>query len=394
MSTAASLRAIGRGLDDPAALDDLLDVRTGPPDVLALGEPVHGVAAFPALRNDVLRHLVERGFRSILLETDIFAASVVDAYAGGAPGDIDAVLATGFSHGFGTVPGNRELVEWLRAYNAGRPPGDRVRFHGFDAPLEIVAPSPRRALTEVAAHLPDALRPASAADLDALLGDDADWANEAAVYDPSASIGDSARARTLRLIADDLAGALHRASPTLRPADPDGYDHAVACARTAQGLLRYHAAMATPGPDRVGTLFSLREEMMAANLLAIVERERRRGPSLVFAHNEHLRLPHPGEPGWGSAGAIAALTLGERYLFVATDGAPHSDPDTLQGALAAATTRRTLFPAPAVRAALPPSVTAGAPMVRGHIPLTHATLTGTDAVIFVTDTDGEQHRYW
>ena len=147
-----SLHAIARQLDDQASLgdavDDLLATRPEPPVLLALGEPTHGIAAFPLLRNEILCHLVERGYRSIVLETDFFAASVVDDYVGGAPGNIDSVLATGFSHGFGAVPGNRELVEWLRAHNAGRPPQDRVRFYGFDAPVEYSgAPSPRRALS-------------------------------------------------------------------------------------------------------------------------------------------------------------------------------------------------------------------------------------------------------
>ncbi|MBF6331145.1 erythromycin esterase family protein [Nocardia transvalensis] len=402
MSTATSLRGIARQLDDPVglgrALDELLATRPEPPTLLALGEPTHGIEAFPLLRNEILGHLVERGYRSIVLEIDIFAASLVDDYAGGAAGEIDTVLANGISHGFGAVPGNRELVEWLRAHNADRAPQDRVRFHGFDAPVEHYgAPSPRRALSVVLDYLPAALRPESARDLDVLLGEDADWTNRAAVYDPAASIGNSERARALRIVADDLASALCRAAPGLRPADPTGYDHAVAHARTAQGLLRYHAAMASSAPDRIATLASLRAEMMAENLLAIVTQEQRRGPSLVFAHNAHLR-PHPpvGEDGanWGSAGALVGLTLGERYMFVATDANPHSDPGTLQRVLAEATTRRALFPTPALRAALPPSIGTGKPIVPGHIPLAPPDLDGADAIIFVADTDGKRHQYW
>ena len=405
MSIAATLCGIGRQLDDPASLgravDELLAARTEPPALLALGEPTHGIKAFPLLRNELLGHLVERGYRSIALETDVFAASVVDDYVGGATADVDTVLATGFSHGFGAVPGNRELVEWLRAHNAGRAPQDRVRFYGFDAPTEnYSAPSPRRALSAVTDYLPAALRPESVRDLDALLGEDADWTNEAAAFDPAVSIGDSDRARALRIVADDLASTLRRAAPGLRPADPTGYDHAVAHARTAQGLLRYHAAMASPAPDRVATLLSLRTEMMADNLLAIVAQERRRGPSLVFAHNVHLQRTQSRMPvgeddvSWSSAGALVGLTLGERYVFLATDANPDSDPDTLQGVLAAATTRRALFPAPALRAALPPSIGSGEPIVRGHLPLNPAELDGADAVIFVADTDGKRHQYW
>ncbi|HEX4704950.1 MAG TPA: erythromycin esterase family protein [Pseudonocardiaceae bacterium] len=404
MSTAAALRGIGRQLDDPASLgravDELLAARTEPPILLGLGEPTHGIKAFPLLRNELFGHLVERGYRSIALETDVFAASIVDDYVDGGTAEIDTVLATGFSHGFGAVPGNHELVEWLRAHNAGREPRDRVRFHGFDAPTEYsAAPGPRRALSSVSDYLPVALRPGSVRDLDALLGEDADWTNQAAMFDPSASVGDSARARALRVVADDLAGALRRAAPGLRPADPAGYDHAVAHARTGQGLLRYHAAMASPAPDRIATMLSVRAEMMADNLLAIVAQERRRGPSLVFAHNSHLRgVPSHRRPddevSWGNAGALVGLTLGERYMFLATDANPHSDPGTLQGMLAEATIRRALFPAPALRAALPPSIGTGEPIVPGHLPLNPTDLYGTDAVIFIADTDGKRHQYW
>lgn len=372
-----------------------------PPTLLALGEPTHGIAAFPLLRNDLLRHLVDRGYRSIVLETDVFAASVVDAYVGGAETEIETVLATGFSHGFGAVPGNRELVVWLREHNAGCAPQDRVHFHGFDAPVEQSgAPSPRRALFSVIGHLPLAQRPDSAADVNALLGDDAEWSNPAAMYDPAASIGGSDRARALRLVADDLASALRRAAPVLQPTDPTGHALAAAHARTAQGLLRYHAAMASPAPDRIATLLSLRAEMMAENLLAIVAEEQRRGPSLVFAHNAHLqrapsRMPvGDDEVSWGSAGALVGLTLGARYVFLATDANPDSEPDTLQGLLAAATTRRALFPSPALRTGLPPSMGGSAPIVPGHIPLMPADLDGADAVIFVADTDGTRHQYW
>ncbi|MFI6364271.1 erythromycin esterase family protein [Nocardia sp. NPDC050630] len=398
MSTAASLHGIGRQLDDQAslgrALDELLAARSEPPALLALGEPTHGIEAFPLLRNEILAHLVERGYRSIVLESDFFAASVVDDYVDGSTTEIDEVLATGFSHGFGSVPGNRELVEWLRMHNAGRAPSDRVRFYGFEAPVEYAgAPGPRRALSTVNDYLPATLRPESVRDLDALFGEDSDWTNPAAMFDPAASIGESDRARALRIIADDLASALRRAAPDLHAADPTGFAHAVAHARTAQGLLRYHAAMASSTTDRIALLLSVRAEMMAENLLAIVTQERQRGPSLVFAHNSHLQRTH-GEMSWGSAGALVGLALGERYAVLATDANPDSAPDTLQGVLSEATTRRALFPTPALRAALPPSIGTGKPIVRGHIPLNPAELDGSDAVIFIADTDGKQHQYW
>lgn len=405
MSTVTSLRGIGRQIDDREslgpALDELVAARTEPPTMLALGEPTHGMRAFPLLRNDFLAHLVERGYRSIILETDIFAAALVNDYVNGETAEIELVLATGFSHGFGAVPGNRELIEWLRTYNAGRAEPDRVGFYGFDAPIEFAgAPSPRQALSAVIDYLPASLLPVALPDLNVLLGADADWTNPAAMYDSAASVGASDNARDLRIIADDLARALNLAAPSLGQVDSAGYVDAVAQARTAVGLLRYHAAMAGAGTDRIATLLGLRAEMMAANLLAIGAREQRRGPSLVFAHNAHLQPTRSAmsvggqEQSWASAGAIVELNLRDGYVFLATDANPESDAATLQGMLAAATTRRTLFPGPALRAVLPASTGRGKPIVPGHLPLNPAELDGVAAVIFIADTDGERHQYW
>lgn len=405
MSTAPALSEFGRQLEDAASLgravEELLATRTTVPALLALGEPTHGIKAFPLLRNELLGQLVERGYRSIVLETDALAALLVDDYVNGGEVDIEKVLATGFSHGFGAVPGNRELVEWLRDYNDGRAPADRVRFYGFDAPVEYSgAPSPRGALSAAGEFLPAAMRPHSFDDIDLLLGQDTDWSNPAAMFDPAASIGNSDHARALRIIADDLGSVLRRAAPVLRSADPGRYDLALAHARTAVGLLRYHAAMASSAPDRIGTLLSLRAEMMAENLLAVVAQEQRRGPGLLFAHNAHLLrvqsdMPVNGDVvSWGSAGSLVGLALGERYVVVATDANPDSDPGTLQGALAEVTTRRALFSTPALRAVLGTSVTAGEPILPGHLPLTPSALNGADAVIFVADTDGKRRQYW
>jgi hypothetical protein len=91
---------------------------------------------------------------------------------------------------------------------------------------------------------------------------------------------------------------------------------------------------------------------------------------------------------------MVAGTLGDRYAVIATDANPHSEPTTLQGVLAAATTRRSLFRADELRAALPPAIGPGGPIVPGHIPVRPEDLAGVDAVVFVADTDGRRHQYW
>ncbi len=119
------------------ALTSFLNTLPTTPRLLGIGEPTHGVDAFPAWRNRIFRSLVEHhGYRSIAIESDVPAGLRVDAYTTSGQGTLDEIMQDGFSHGFGEVKANRELVVWLREVNAGRDEADKVRFYGFDAPTE------------------------------------------------------------------------------------------------------------------------------------------------------------------------------------------------------------------------------------------------------------------
>jgi len=161
---------------------------TGLPDILALGEPAHTEPAFPRRRNQIFEDLVARGFRSIAVESDRIAGLAVDDHVRGDgpdPGD------AGFSYGFG-IAANRELVTWMREYNASVAAADRLAFHGFDAPLDMARwPGPGPYLRHACDYLH---RPA---DPGGLLGDDDRWSDPAALTDPAASVGRSAEAAAL-----------------------------------------------------------------------------------------------------------------------------------------------------------------------------------------------------
>lgn len=189
--------------------------------LLGLGEPTHGVEAFLELRNELFRHLVEReGYRSIAIESDCLAALAADAYVAGGAGTLDDAMSTGFSHGFGAMSANRDLLRWMRARNQRRPPHERLHFYGFDGPLEMTgAASPRQALTALhdylAAHLD---LPWSRETLDELAGPDERWTSPAALMDPAQSVGRTPQAGELRLIADDLRTLLLSHAPHLTAA--------------------------------------------------------------------------------------------------------------------------------------------------------------------------------
>ncbi|GAA3221854.1 erythromycin esterase family protein [Nonomuraea helvata] len=336
---------------DSASITGLLPA---PPRLLGLGEPLHGEEALPAQRNEVFRQLVEHeGYRSIAIESDCLAGLIVDDYVREGVGTLDDVMRRGFSHGLGGSAANRELVAWMRAYNRDRPASDRIRFFGFDGPLEMAGPgSPRQALAGLHGYLAAHLDVLPFADLDGLLGADSRWTDPAATMAPARSVGRSGDAVALRLVADDLVALLMAESPRLIAATSrEAWWRASLYGRTATGLLRYHAGMADPSPSRVARLMRLRDAMMAENLLAIAPLY---GPALVYAHNRHLQRDRSawrtaGWPGgdllleWWSAGAIVAAHVGAEYAFIATalGAAPHlgiaaPPPDTLEGVLYAA----------------------------------------------------------
>ncbi|RZT88126.1 erythromycin esterase [Pseudonocardia sediminis] len=403
------------GFDDDTALAAALDALLDPtPDLLALGEPTHGEPALPTMRNRLFALLAERGFGSIALETDAVAALEVDAYVRGGTGTLDAVMASGFTHGFGELPANRELVAWMRAHNDTLPPARRLAFHGVDAPTEAdLIPSPRPYLTHLHRYLFDHLDPAELprdaatreqGGLDRLLGDDDRWSDRAALYDAAVSIGGSPEARALRVLTDDLMTALHTGAPRLVAAtSPEDWHAAAVHGRSALGLLRIHAHAADPGRgpgERLSRLLGIRSALMAEHLHAVRARERHRGPTFVFAQNAHL-LRHPARwaiPGmdveWSGAGAIVAAVGVERCTVVAgslgassVNGLPAPAPSTFEGALERVAGGSALLPTSQVpRDGLHTRTDASGD--RGYAPLSAENLDHADAVLHVATSPG------
>ncbi|MFD3332312.1 erythromycin esterase family protein [Streptomyces sp. NPDC058700] len=389
---------------DAASVMGLLPVR---PRLLALGEPTHGEDELLHLRNDLFRQLVEQeGYRTIAIESDCVRGLTVDDHVTSGTGTLDEVMEHGFSHDWGASAANRELVRWMRAFNVradedGRPVSDRLRFAGFDGPLEIAAAeSPRHTLTalhaHLAAHVDAELLPCTREALDRLLGADDRWTEPDAMMDPSRSVGRSAEAAELRLLADELVALLDTQTPHLLMATSrDDRDRARLYGRTALGLLRYHHAMADPSPARMARILAVRDQMMAHNLLAVAAR----GPVLVHAHNSHLQRPKSttrmwqGPVEWWGAGALVSAELGEEYAFLATAlgtirhrGVDAPPPDTVEGLLYALPEDRHLVDARRLAASLGD----GLPAVRespwfGYASFDPAHLTAVDGLVFVKD---------
>ncbi len=291
---------------------------------------MHGEESFLLLRNQMFRYLVEHeGYRSIAIESSCLKGILVDSFVRGANGvPLDDVMEHGFSHGFGESRANRDLIRWMADHNSRREPGEHVRFFGFDAPIEMTsADSPRQALTfldtYLRTHLDERDLPCTPDRISALIGDDDRWSDPAVAMDPARSVGATAEAGQLRLIADDLMTLLASEAPRLVAAGTrDEWWGAELHGRVATRLLSYHAGMAENSPRRIARLLGIRDTLMADNLSALVRREADRGPTFVFAHNGHLLKgeTHWDLAGmhlhWWCAGAHLDLRFGDAYTVI------------------------------------------------------------------------------
>jgi erythromycin esterase-like protein len=359
-------------------------------ELLAFGEPSHLALAFGWIRNELFAELAEHGFRSIALETDRVAALAVDDFVQEGVGNLDAVMRDGFSHTFGELDTNRQLVVWMREYNRRRPAAERLTFHGIDAPMETMsAPSPRPYLEHARDYL------GLDTDLASLTGDDEQWSRTEAVMDASVSVGATPEAERLRSVADDMLTWLYARAPELIAATSRAeWFRARTILTAGLGLLRYHKEAANRIEDtpRWNNMCATRDALMAQNLLDLREIERPRGATLVFAHNSHLqRNPSSMQLGpmalnWHSTGAIVGSLLGDRYTLVIgslgrddTIGLGEPAADTYEGVL-----QRQIPTWGLTKEVAPARTRTDQTPEQGVFPLDRATVDAADAILHVS----------
>lgn len=350
--------AISFSLDDAdslnTAVERILSACDPALEILGLGEPTHLVNDYLRLRNRLFQTLVERqGFTAIAIESSFTRGHIVEDFIAGGSTTLDDAQQRGITHNMGTMPGNRELLEWLRQYNATVEPARRVRFYGFDSPTEMMsADSPRQLLTKALDYLVTLNAASGQARREmilALVGDDAEWENPAAMMDARKSIGRTPTADALRGAVEDLIAELQTRLPEGIARDAAAYRQGLRYATHARQMLAYHSLAATEAPTRISDMLGLRDAMMADNLRYIIEQERPRGRVFVFAQNAHLKRGQAlWEWGanrwqWWPAGAHLSATLGAKYAVIGvgagTSAASHltlPDAGTLEAHLLAA----------------------------------------------------------
>lgn len=333
------------------AVDRMMETLGDEVQVLGFGEPIHSGDEFLTLRNRLFQRLVKaHGFSAITLETNDIRARLVDAYVGGrGPATYEEIADNGFSVGIGGWDHNRELVEWMRQYNADPANTTKLNFYGTLPSDQETTKSPRQTLELALAYL-EPIDAAAAAKhrqiVEPLLGADADWEDSATaiaqqiaaqvisgaktVIPAGQEIGVSPRAQALRLAVDDLATELRVRRPELVAAsDRDSFGEALRHLTVARNLLDLHAALARR--EALDTLVSMRDAMAAEHLVYVAAREKNRGRVMVFLHSIHLRRTRAKLPWYEfwPTGAHLDTMLGTRFAVIG--GALGTSEDNLVG---------------------------------------------------------------
>src|SRR6476620_2196455 len=116
--------AIEFSLDSPesidAAVDRVVASSNDDLDLLGFGEAMHGSPEMLVLRNRIFERLAHaHGYSAIAVESSFPRGRATNDYITGRGGlSYDDIQERGFSHGFGRLEPNRELVERMTAYNA------------------------------------------------------------------------------------------------------------------------------------------------------------------------------------------------------------------------------------------------------------------------------------
>lgn len=277
--------------------------------IVGLGEATHGTREFFELKHRLVRHLVaERGFRTVAIETDFVNTLGLDTFVrrgnGTARDALDDVILWVWK-----VEAMLSLVEWLRTFNEGRPPGDRVRLHG----VSLSSPgNPARRLRDYlrgvdGVPVPESDRLDRLADAEIPEDDDA----REEFLD-----GGLAVAETLRAHLDDRRAAYVEAGSARKWTVVRRL-----CRHLEQSCEWNRTRLSTPGtfdPEA----FEQRDRCMAENVGWCLETDPGDGV-VVWAHNAHVKrgafdMAH----GWADGGTMGEFLdreHGSAYRPCATD---------------------------------------------------------------------------
>ncbi|MEP6737811.1 MAG: erythromycin esterase family protein [Chryseolinea sp.] len=115
--------------NDLAFLDDIADAR-----MIGMGEATHGSKEFLQMKYRMFRYLAEKHqFRGVVFEIDVAEAMIFEDYVQGRrDDDIANLMKENMYFWVWKTKEVRDMLFWMRAYNASRSEADRVHIFGMD----------------------------------------------------------------------------------------------------------------------------------------------------------------------------------------------------------------------------------------------------------------------
>jgi erythromycin esterase len=286
---AVPLHAIqaGNGYRDLTALKDVLkDAR-----IVALGEATHGTREFFQFKHRMLEFLVtQMGFNIFAIEASFPACQRINDYVLYGRGDPAMALA---GQGFRVWDTEevRDLIEWLRQYNAGVPENKRVQFIGFDMQRYPYAFKIIKAYLQKTA--PEKIADAEAA------------------FEPLRFDQDEIVKFTKTAQHDSIAPPVHALGSWLdRNREQLIKKSSPAEFATVRQNVRVLEQFVESFAGNIST--SKRDEYMAENVRWIVDTLGPKARIVLWAHNAHIQTATQG-PGVASMGSYLRKTYGPAY---------------------------------------------------------------------------------
>ena len=281
--------------------------------VIGLGEAEHGIHEFLMFRNRFVRFAIERlGVTAIAAESGYNESLAVEDYVQGRSEFTMDTVGSVFSWSM-AVPyeENRELIEWVRNYNARPTTKRKVHFYGIDltggrAGRFVEA---RHSLDAALAFIAVAEPPQEQAFRTRLGPLLANFAT--GVY--GSLTADQQNALTAAI--EDLVALFERRSVTWPAATShEAFDRAYHSAIVCRQLnANFRAAPAESNPQ------AQRESAMAENLTWVLHRQEPGGRVLLYAANWHISKGPMATDKWGSSlGEHLQSKFGKDYVTIAT----------------------------------------------------------------------------
>jgi erythromycin esterase-like protein len=311
--TAGARLLRGAATDYDALLELIGDAR-----FVLLGEATHGTHEFYEQRALITQRLItEKGFTAVAVEADWPDAYRVNRYVRAEGGDRDAVSALG---GFKRFPSwmwrNADVVnfvDWLRAWNDGRPSAARAGFYGLDLYSLFTS------MEEVLAYL-EKVDPAAAADARQRYACFDHYGDDSQQYAYAAGIGHSESCQ--HEVIAQLQSMQQRAAETMRHdgiAASDAFFYAQQNARLVKNAEEYYRTMFR---GRVSS-WNLRDRHMSETLDALAAHlgeTRTQPPKIaVWEHNSHVgdaRATEVGQLGEWNVGELSRQRYGDAACLV------------------------------------------------------------------------------